>query len=108
MTTYEFGDIVLVEFPQTGTESTKRRPTLVILDIDDRDVVLAPITTRERVAGGDAKIVNWSSAGLLRESWVRLAKVAALEKIQITRKLGWLVERDREEAATIWNALYAL
>ena len=88
MTTYEFGDIVLVEFPQTGTESTKRRPALMILDIGDRDVVLAPITTRERVAAGDAKIVNWSSTGLLRESWVRLAKVAGLEKTKLHENLA--------------------
>ena len=42
MTSYKFGEVVLVEFP--GVIRTKRRPALVILDIGDADVVLAPIT----------------------------------------------------------------
>jgi mRNA interferase MazF len=46
MTTYEFGDVVLVAFPQSGTTARKRRPALVVLDIGDADIVLAPITTR--------------------------------------------------------------
>ncbi len=33
MTSYKFGDIVLVEFPQSTREQPKRRPALVILDI---------------------------------------------------------------------------
>ena len=47
MTNYEFGDVVLVAFPQSGTPVRKRRPALVMLDIGDADIVLAPITTRE-------------------------------------------------------------
>lgn len=47
MTTYEFGEVVLVAFPQSGTSVRKRRPALIVLDIGDADVVLAPITTRE-------------------------------------------------------------
>jgi mRNA-degrading endonuclease toxin of MazEF toxin-antitoxin module len=52
MTNYEFGDVVLVDFPQSGIDETKRRPALVVLDIGDADVVLAPITTRERSRRG--------------------------------------------------------
>ena len=48
MMTYKFGEIVLVEFPQSGIVQRKKRPALVVLDIGDADVVLAPITTRER------------------------------------------------------------
>lgn len=66
MTSYKFGDIVLVNFPQSGTTQMKKRPVLVILDIDDADVVLAPITTIERVGKGDCKLENWSGCGLLR------------------------------------------
>ena len=79
MTTYEFGDVVLVEFPQSGAEAKKLRPALVILDVRDRDVVLAPITSRERFAPGDMILKDWHEEGLLRKSWVRLAKVAAVE-----------------------------
>ncbi len=53
MTVHDFGDVVLVDFPQTGQAERRRRPALVILDIGDEDVLLAPITTRERTGRGD-------------------------------------------------------
>ena len=65
MTNYEFGDIVLVDFPQSDTGKRKRRPALVVLDIGDADVILAPITTRERSGQGDHKLRDWSACGLL-------------------------------------------
>ncbi len=106
MTTYEIGDVVLVSFPQSGSEPAKRRPALVILDIGDADVVLAPITTRERTGPGDVKIHAWQESGLLRESWVRLAKVACLEKRDIARRLGRLSDVDKAKIIQAWRALF--
>jgi len=108
MTNYEFGDIVLVAFPQSGSSQRKRRPALVILDIGDADVVLAPITTRARSGRGDYQLRDWSASGLLRASWVRLAKVACLEKTDITRQLGRLTDVDKAILSTLWQALYTL
>ena len=53
MTTSECGDVVLVDVPPSGTRQRQRRPALVVLDIGDADVVLAPITTQTRTARGD-------------------------------------------------------
>ena len=107
MTNYEFGDVVLVDFPQSGIDQTKRRPALVVLDIGDADVVLAPITTRERSGRGDYRLRDWSVSGLLRESWVRLAKITCLEKSDITRRIGRLSNHDKAMLAALWQALYA-
>ena len=52
MTTYKFGDVIVVDFPQIGG-TRKKRPALVILDIGDADILLAPITTKERKGKGD-------------------------------------------------------
>ncbi len=106
MTVYEFGDIVLVDFPHSGSEQAKRRPAVVILDIADADVLLAPITTRERTGAGDIKIQDWRDAGLLRESWARLAKVASLEKRIVARRLGRLSGADRTHLAPAWRSLF--
>lgn len=106
MTTFEFGDVVLVDFPRSESTGRKRRPALVILDLGDRDAVLAPITTRERSGPGDLELHDWSQAGLLRASWVRVAKLASIEKAFIARKLGVLSDRDRaavtEAGATLF------
>jgi mRNA interferase MazF len=78
----------------------------VILDVGDADMVLAPITTRERTGPGDVKLQEWQEGGLLRESWVRLAKVACLEKRDIARRLGHLVDSDRMRVAQAWGSLF--
>ncbi|MBC8234516.1 type II toxin-antitoxin system PemK/MazF family toxin [bacterium] len=105
-TNYEFGEIVLVDFPQSGLTQRKRRPSLVILDTGDADIVLAPVTTRERVAQGDCKLRDWRSSGLLRESWVRLAKIVCLEKSDIARRLGRLTPYDKNKVIQEWLTLY--
>jgi mRNA interferase MazF len=108
MTAYEFGEIVLVDFPQSGMTERKRRPALVVLDIGDADVVFAPITTKERSGPGDVALRDWSADGLLRPSWVRLAKVACLEKSDVARRLGRLGKQDRDRVIGEWRALYVL
>ncbi len=107
MTNYEFGEIVLVNFPRTGSVLGKKRPALVVLDIGDADIVLAPITTRERFGRGDYKLRDWQRSGLLRESWVRLAKIACLEKGDITHNLGRLTNHDKDIVSKLWQTLYA-
>ena len=108
MTTYEFGDVVLVDFPQSGTTRRKRRPALVILDVGDADVVLAPITSRARSGRGDYPLRDWPDGGLLRASWVRLAKISCLEKRDVPRRLGHLSDYDKAELIAIWQHLFLL
>ena len=106
--TYEFGDIVLIRFPQSGIDQRKQRPALVVLDIGDADVVVVPITSRERLGRGDIKLENWSECGLLRASWVRLEKVTCLEKIYISRSLGRVTHDDEIQLKSSWETLYSL
>ncbi len=105
MTKYKFGDIVLVAFYQTDG-NRKQRPALVILDIGDDDIVLAPITTSARKNGGDYKIKTWEQSGLLLDSFVRLAKIACLSKKDIYKKLGTLAATDKKQIILVWNKLY--
>jgi mRNA interferase MazF len=105
-TNYEFGEIILIDFPQSDSTQSKKRPGLIILDIGDADVVLAPITTKERFGRGDYKIRDWQLSGLLCQSWVRLAKIACLEKRDITRRLGLLTNHDQEMVSKVWQTLY--
>ena len=108
MINYNFGDIVLVVFPFSGGNDKKQRPALVILDVGDDDFVLAPITTRKRRGIGDIAIEEWADAGLLTTSWVRLAKVACLEKQDITRKLGFVSVWDGRRIKETWQNVYNL
>ena len=106
MTNYEFGDVVLVHFPQSGTTARKQRPGIVLLDIGDADLVIAPVTSKARSQAGDSAVVTLPGTGLIRPSWVRLAKVATLLKSDLVRALGRLSARDRKQLAQNWQALY--
>jgi mRNA interferase MazF len=88
MTNYRFGDVVLVRFPNVGTQTSKQRPALVILDVGDADLVLAPVTSQPRRGNGDLKLDGWKAAGLVKESWVRLAKVVTLSISDVQRLSG--------------------
>ena len=105
MTRYKFGDIVLVFFLQTDGER-KKRPAMVVMDTGDDDLVLAPITTKPRKGKGDHKIKNWQESGLFLESWVRLTKVACIEKISIARLFGKLTSFDKEKIISLWRQTY--
>lgn len=106
MTTYRWGDVVLIDFPQSGTAQRKKRPALVVLDVGDADVVVVPITTRQRTGTGDQRLRDSSAAGLLKESWVRLAKVACLGKSDVIRRLGHLTDYDKATLAQLWRTVY--
>jgi len=108
MTTYKMGDILLVNFVYSSSVQSKKRPALVILDINDADIILAPITTKERKEAGDYKLKDWNHSGLLKESWVRLAKVACLNKTNILCRLGKLTDYDKYVISEIWHKLYLL
>lgn len=107
MTNYKFSDVVLVLFLQPDGER-KQRPALAILDTGDDDIVLAPITSKERRGREDCRIKNWKQASLLSVSWVRLAKVACISKEDIVRKLGRLTSSDVKNVVSVWSRLYKL
>jgi mRNA interferase MazF len=106
MTNYEFADVVLVLFPQSGLPNPKKRPGIILLDIGDADLVVAPVTSRARTQSGDVPISDLGGTGLALSSWVRLAKVSTLLKSDVQRKLGRLGAADRATIKREWDGLY--
>ena len=105
MTRYKFGEIVLVLFLQSNGER-KKRPALVVLETGDSDLVLAPITTKERKGKGDYKLREWQESNLLLESWVRLSKLACIEKKDIERLFGKIAPGDKKGLVSTWRQTY--
>ena len=106
MMNYKFGDIVLIGFPYKGTTDQKKRPALVILDIKDNDIVLAPITSKEKKDSGDYELQDWKKSDLLSKSWVRLSKIACLSKNDIVRMFGALSKQDKSQILEIWTKTF--
>jgi len=59
MTTFRFGDVILIEFPHTDLRGKSKRPALVLYDANDQDVLVARITTQEYTTESDYRIVEW-------------------------------------------------
>jgi len=108
MTTYNFGDIVLIGFPHTDLQGISKRPAAVLYDSGDRDVLVARVTTQEYKTKADYRIFEWRGCGLVAESYIRLGKQATIEKQYITKKLGSLAAPEVESIKSILRGIYSL
>ena len=101
MTTYDFGDVVLVSFPFTNLQTTKKRPAVVIsrpvYQQNRPDVILMAITSqiRQPLATGEAFLQDWQAAGLVKSSVLK-PLIATIEQSCIIKIMGKLSVADRE------------
>ena len=102
MTTYEFGDVVLVPFPFTDQKTTKKRPAVVVSsDTYNRkqlDLILMAVTGHHMLSGsvGEVSITEWDKAGLIKPSIVKPI-FTTIEKKLVVRKLGQLEQDDKQK-----------
>lgn len=95
MTSYEFGDVVLVPFPFTDQTGTKKRPAVIVssaaYNVARPDVILMPITSQRKsiLSFGETEIVEWAKAGLLKPSLLKPV-FTTVEKKLLLRQLGKL------------------
>jgi len=101
MTTYKFGDVVLVPFPFTAQTTVKKRPTIVVSSQDCHsarlDLILIAVTSQIRspLLFGEVEISDWQSAGLLKTSVIKPV-LTTLQKNLVIRQLGNLQNLDCE------------
>jgi mRNA interferase MazF len=104
MTSYKFGDVVLVPFPFTDQSATKRRPAVIISNADYHnayiDVIVMAITSQARASSvGEVTVTRWREAGLLKPSTIKPV-ITTLDPMLILRKLGELATEDQEALIT--------
>jgi len=99
MTSYNFGDVVLVPFPFTDRTTNKKRPAVVVssdvYNTEYPDRILMGITSQVASSPkvGDIIITDWQAAGLLKASMIKPV-IATIEKKLIVKKLGRLQDLD--------------
>lgn len=107
------GDVALVRFPFTDLAATKKRPALVLAvtsrSVRYRLVTIAMITSQidSLALEGDVTLNDWSRAGLLHPSLLRLAKVATLDGELVDRTIGRLSAADRATAREAFQRVFA-
>ena len=81
MTSFEFGNVVLVPFPFTDQSAIKKRPAVVInsprFGEQRLDLIIVAISSQMRPspAVGEFAIRQWQAAGLLKPSVVKPGRV---------------------------------
>ena len=105
-------DVVVVPFPFTDRNASKRRPALVLsgaaFNLAAQHSVLAMITSAGQPAWlGDCPIQNLASAGLTSACVVRL-KLFTLDHRLIIRKSGSLAVADQTKLRSAWSGLLAV
>ncbi len=102
---YSFGDIVIIAFPYTNMNNTVMRPAMVVVDTGDEDIIVARITSQRRDMETEVEIHNWKSKGLLMQSYVRMSKIATLNRKDIKKKISSLDEEDIKRAKNVLKKL---
>jgi len=90
MSILSFGEIVLLKFPFTDGEKSKRRPALILADTEDEDIIVCRITSKLYNSEFDFEIKNWEKTGLKLQSVIRLHKIATLEKGLVDQSIGMI------------------
>lgn len=105
-------DVVVVPFPFTDLNASKRRPALVLtsdsFNQTTKHSVLAMITSAEQSSWpDDYAIGNLEAAGLPTDCVVRL-KLFTLDHRLVVRKAGVLLPADQKQLRQAWKNLLAI
>lgn len=86
------GDVVVVPFPFSDLSNSKKRPALVLTNIEGDDVILAQITSKNilDLYSISIKYGDFSSGTLNMKSNVRPNKIFTADKSVILYKIGSL------------------
>lgn len=99
MTSYKFGDVLLVPFPFTDQRTSKKRPAVVVSSTtyhaDHINLILMSISSQlsNRPRAGEVIVTDWRKAGLIGPSVVK-AVMTSLERKLVIRRLGALSDVD--------------
>jgi len=93
------GDVVLIPFPYTDLSASKTRPAVIVSSdfyhAARSELLLAYVSSQLSQVNPaiDHALTDWSTAGLLKPSFVR-PKIAAIEPALVVHHVGALSERD--------------
>src|SRR3989344_7643743 len=86
------GDVIIIEFPYSNLKDVKRRPVLILKVPKGDDVIVAQITGESYEDGVEITLnkEDFKQGSLKRESYIRIDKIASIEKYLIKYKAGSL------------------
>jgi mRNA interferase MazF len=110
MTTYSFGNVILVPFPFTDQSISKKRPAVIIssdtYQCERLDLILIAITSQFNPITnfGEMVITEWQAAGLLKPSIIKPV-LTTIDRQLVLKKLGKLQEPDLQSLQTLLQSI---
>ena len=110
MTSFEFGEVVLVPFPFSDQSTHKKRPAVVVsseaYDRERPDLIVLAITSQIRptLGIGEALLTHWKQAGLVKPGVLKPV-VTTIEKGLVLKKRGRLATDDREKLRQVLEVI---
>lgn len=101
MTSYSFGDVVLVPFPFTDQRAQKKRPAVVVsseeYNRERPDIVIMALTSQTKPSGayGEVVVTEWKDAGLIKPSVIKPV-FTTIEKELVLKALGRIQDKDTQ------------
>ena len=93
------GDIVIVEFPYSNLKDSKRRPVLILKVPKGRDIIVLQITgsSHEKPVEISIQGRDFKDGGIKNDSYIRIDKIASVDKSLIKYKIGSLKKEKFNE-----------
>ena len=93
------GDIVVVPFPFTDLSSTRKRPALVLANIEGDDIIICEITSKPRKDPYVVQLENkdLETGSLKTKSIIRPNRLLTINKNKINYKFGKVKQEKLEE-----------
>jgi len=110
MTSYKFGDVVLVSFPFTDQTITKKRPAIVVSSAGYNrqrpDLIIMAVTSQMKPSAsfGEVLITQWKQAGLIKPSVIKPI-CTTVEKTACLKE-AWPPHRTRSTISSCCAANY--
>ncbi len=84
------GDIVVLPFPYSDLSSTKKRPAMVLADLEGEDIILCQVTSQNTRDQYSIALSNsdFETGSLNKPSNIRPNRLFTAEKSIILRKVG--------------------
>lgn len=93
------GDVVVIPFPFSDLSNTKRRPALVLADLQGNDIILCQITSQNTrdILAVTLNFENFTRGSLPANSFIRPNRIFTADKNNIIHKVG-TVSNDKLNA----------
>jgi len=92
----EPGEVILVPFPFSDLTGVKKRPAMVLADIEVRNEIICLMLTSVKIKSEkyEYNIVKWEEAGLLKPTVARIHRLFTLHRNMVNKKLGRLTAEE--------------